>query len=70
MEEARIYRSLTLQKMDLDQGNRCSLIRDQAKELAKMIDVSCGDSREKSLAFTNLEQSLMWAIKAIALEGE
>jgi hypothetical protein len=31
-----------------------------------VIDNNCPDSREKSLAMTNLEQAVMWANAAIA----
>jgi hypothetical protein len=41
-------------------------VRAIAKNLAATIDGNCPDSREKSLAFTNLEQALMWAIASIA----
>lgn len=41
-------------------------IREQAKELAYLIDKLAPDSREKSLAMNNLEQSVFWANAAIA----
>lgn len=41
-------------------------IRDQAKELAYLIDQKAPGSREKSLAMTNLEQAVFWANAAIA----
>jgi hypothetical protein len=41
-------------------------IREKAKELAYLIDELCPNSREKSMAFTNLEQSVMWANASIA----
>lgn len=41
-------------------------IRDKAKELAYLIDKLAPNSREKSLAMTNLEQSVFWANAAIA----
>lgn len=41
-------------------------IRDFAKGLALLIDSTCPDSREKSLALTKLEESVMWANAAIA----
>ena len=41
-------------------------IREKAKELAYLIDELCPNSREKSLAMTNLEQSVMWANASIA----
>lgn len=41
-------------------------IRDKAKELAYLIDKLAPNSREKSLAMTNLEQAVFWANAAIA----
>ncbi|MGG1598038.1 DUF7681 family protein [Paenibacillus naphthalenovorans] len=41
-------------------------IREKAKELAYLIDVKCPNSREKSLAMTKLEETVMWANAAIA----
>jgi hypothetical protein len=36
------------------------------KTTAKFVADHCPDSREKSLAQTNLEQALMWAVAGIA----
>lgn len=41
-------------------------IRDLAKGIAIFINDVCPDSREKSLAITNLEQAVMWANASIA----
>ena len=49
-----------------DQPRRYEAIRAKARELAEMIEESCPDSREKSLAHTNLEQAVMWANASIA----
>lgn len=49
-----------------DQPLRYEAIRAKARELAEMIEESCPDSREKSLAHTNLEQAVMWANASIA----
>ncbi len=49
-----------------DQSERYELLREKAKEFASLIDELCPDSREKSLAFTNLEQASMWANASIA----
>ena len=48
------------------QPERYTAIREKAKEFAKLIDQECQESREKSLAFTKLEESVMWANAAIA----
>ena len=41
-------------------------IRDHARSLATLIDLSQPDSREKSLAITALEEAVMWANAGIA----
>lgn len=48
------------------QPERYAAIRDKAKELALLIDAECPDSREKSVALTNLEQVVMWTNAGIA----
>jgi hypothetical protein len=49
------------------QAERYSQLREKAKELAELIEASCPESREKALAFTNLQQSVMWANAAIGI---
>lgn len=41
-------------------------IRARAKELAVFLDTVCPESREKALAFTELESTVMWANASIA----
>ena len=41
-------------------------IRDFAKNFAYVIESTCPNSREKSLAMTKLEECVMWANAAIA----
>lgn len=49
------------------QQNRYVSIRDKAKELAHLINEACPESREKSLALTNLQQSVQMANASIAI---
>ena len=42
------------------------LLTAKGKELAYLIDGICPNSREKSLAMTKLEESVMWANASIA----
>lgn len=50
-----------------DQAERYEKIRDKAKELALTLH-ECGSmSRELALAFTNLQQAVMWANASIAI---
>lgn len=46
------------------------VLRHHAIELGHAIMANCPESREKSLALTNLEQALMWAIKSISHNPE
>jgi hypothetical protein len=48
------------------QPEKYEKIRNLAKELAYLIDAEVPNGREKSLAMTNLEQSVMWANAGIA----
>lgn len=48
------------------QPEKYTAIREKAKELAYLIDDLCPNSREKSVAFTNLETAIMWANASIA----
>lgn len=41
-------------------------LRSSAKALGHLIANDCPESRERSLAMTNLEQALMWAVAAVA----
>ncbi|MGN7360036.1 Acb2/Tad1 domain-containing protein [Paenibacillus sp. SAF-054] len=48
------------------QPEKYEALRNLAKGMATAIDELCPNSREKSLAMTNLEQAVMWANAAIA----
>ncbi len=41
-------------------------IRDTAKMLADILNQVCPDSREKSVAFTKLDEVVMWGNAAVA----
>lgn len=51
------------------QPEKYNALREKAKELAYLIDEICPNSREKSLAVTQLEQSIMWANASVAREA-
>jgi hypothetical protein len=50
-----------------DQAQRYVQIRTAAKTLALVIQNACPESREKSVALTNLQQTVMWANSSIAI---
>lgn len=66
----RLNRSLTNHTPTPEQVNRIELLRDVAQAFGVAVIENTPESREQSLAITNLEESLMWAIKAIVLEGD
>lgn len=49
-----------------DQAARYEMNRENFATLAKLLRDNCPESRELSLAMTNLEQAMMWANAAIA----
>jgi hypothetical protein len=49
------------------QQERYVAIREAAKQFAHLIAASTPQSREQSVALTNLQQSVMWANAAIAI---
>lgn len=61
-----LERNFTYHPPKEGQPERYGAIRAKAKELAELLDAECPDSREKSLAMTQLEQSVFWANAAIA----
>jgi hypothetical protein len=58
--------SFTYHAPKANQPERYVLLRDKAKELAILILENTPASREQSVAFTKLEEAIMWANKAIA----
>lgn len=48
------------------QAEKYDQLRFKAKELAYLIDDLCPNSREKSLAGTKLEETVMWANASVA----
>lgn len=53
-----------------DQPARYEAIRTVARDLATIIQMSTPASREQSVALTNLQQAVMWANAAIALNEQ
>lgn len=66
MDEKEMQIRFTYHAPKDDQPIRYVNIREQGFAMASMINDSCPESREKSLAFTALEEAVMWANAAIA----
>jgi hypothetical protein len=67
MTESQINEIFTYHQPINDQSQRYEALRQAAKGLAHFISKSCPESREKSLAITSLQQAIMWANAAIAI---
>lgn len=65
-ERNDITNRFTYHKPFDDQSERYAEIRAMACDLAMEILGLCPESRERSLAITNLEQAVMWANASIA----
>ena len=57
----------TYHKPIKDQPARYEALRKMAKDFAKAVEDFCPESREKSLAITNIQQAVMWANASIAI---
>ena len=66
MKNSEIENNYTYHTPKGSQPERYTAIRAKAKELAELIEDCCPGSREKSLAFTKLEEAVMWANASIA----
>lgn len=67
METSQIKNIFTYYSPDDYQIDRYEDLRNKAKELALLIQEYCPESREKSVALTNLQQTIMWANASIAI---
>jgi hypothetical protein len=66
MDEKMIENNFTYHAPKGGQQTRYQKIRDDAKSFAYLIKGLCPASRERSLAFTKLEEAVMWANASIA----
>jgi hypothetical protein len=66
MDTDDLERRFTYHPPKGDQAERYSGLRERGHQMAKHINASAPDSREKSLAITSLEEAIMWANAAIA----
>lgn len=62
----KIEKAFTYHAPTVEQAARYEDIRRNAKEFALLLERLCPESRELSLAMTNLESCVMWANASIA----
>lgn len=63
-----LRRSLTNHRPDAEQINRIELVRELGYAFGVGIVENTPTSRAQSIALTKLEEAVMWAVKAIAIE--
>jgi hypothetical protein len=68
--ERRIEHNFTYHPVKPGQPEKYQEIRGEAKKLALLIADLCPESRERSIALTELESSVFWANASIARNGE
>ncbi len=66
MDQLELDKRFTYHAPKEGQTEKYEGIRYDAKEMANSIDRVCPESREKSLAFTKLEEAVFWANASIA----
>lgn len=66
MEQSKIDNNFRYHPPKEGQAETYQEIRDKAKELVMLINKKVPEGREKALAITNIEQSVMWANAGIA----
>jgi hypothetical protein len=65
-DKERLDNSFTYHPLKGDQTERYGILRGKAQDFAELLMEMVPPSRERSLAITKLEESIMWANKAIA----
>ena len=68
-DEASVLARFTYYPPTIGQADRSRRLRLYAKNFARLILDLAPDSRERSLAFTKLEEAVMWANASISREG-
>jgi hypothetical protein len=67
VDVSELISNFNYRKMSEKQIEDSQNVRELGVKLALLIDEVIPDSREKSLAITKLEESIMWANKGISL---
>lgn len=65
---AALLESFVGHKLDGDQDRRAMNVREHGFAMSKLVLNNCPPGRQRLLALTKIEEAVMWAVKAIALE--
>jgi hypothetical protein len=66
LEESKIINNFVYHPPKDGQAGKFIMIRDSTRELALLINQLVPDSREKTIAISKIEESVMWANAGIA----
>ena len=66
MDHETLVRNFTYHAPKEGQPAKYEHLREMGRLTAEAINSNCPESREKSLAFTKLEEAIMWANASIA----
>lgn len=66
MKKEELENNFSYHQPNDEQASLYHVIRETAKNFAELLNDLCPESREKSLAITKLEESVMWANASIA----
>ncbi|KIX13793.1 Acb2/Tad1 domain-containing protein [Dethiosulfatarculus sandiegensis] len=69
MEHRELMNRFTYHAPKEGQPEKYEAMRAEALKLAELVNDSCPESREKSLALTKLDEVVFWANAAIARRG-
>lgn len=67
MTDAELEKVFTVDRLTDDQREAIAALFAGGRDLAKLINFICPESREKSLALTTLQNAIMWADTAVAI---
>lgn len=62
-------RALSYHPLTDGRGEKHEQLREAAKAYTEVVEALCQGSREADLAFTAIQESLMWANAALAIHG-
>ncbi len=67
MSQSDLDNTYTYHAPKMEQIERYARLRQKAKEFAQLVSMVTPQSREQSVALTNIQQAVMWANAAIAI---
>ena len=67
--DPKIAHMFSLHEMTDEQKETCRVVREKFRSVAELLDDTCPNSREKSIAMTHLDEASMMAVASIARQN-